>query len=140
MCLWFLKSTFFQPLICYILVLLAFVQHQLDWNHLKISLVLWYQRVLNFNVLRSFLALRGWIQGSNNEDLSKRPCTFFANKTLPRADTCRPKELKTKGGTLGWKKYFFQKSSQISTRIGSKDQKFFTDSKNIYINWCWCIN
>ena len=53
---------------------------------------------------------------------------------------CRPKHLKTKGGSLGWKKYLFHKSSQISTRIGSKDQKFCTDSKNIYINWCWCVN
>jgi hypothetical protein len=33
----------------------------------------------------------GWIHGSNNEDLSKRLCLFFANKTLPQADTCWPK-------------------------------------------------
>ena len=37
------------------------------------------------SVLRSFLALRGWIHRSNNEDLSKRLCLFSANKTLPWA-------------------------------------------------------
>ena len=44
--------------------------------------------------------------------------------------------LKPKGGPLDEKNIFFQKSSQISTKIGLKYQKFFTDSKNIYINWC----
>ena len=41
--------------------------------------------------------------------------------------------LKPKGGPLDEKNIFFQKSSQISARIGSKDQKFFADSKNIHI-------
>ena len=43
-------------------------------------------------------------------------------------------------GTQGMKKYVFQKSSQISTRICSKDQKFFADSKNIHINGTHFIN
>ena len=69
-------------------------------------------------MLRSCLALRGWIHGSNNEDLSKRLCTFLQNRTLPRADTCRPKRSKTKGGTLGWKKYFVHPRFWILDRCG----------------------
>ena len=30
--------------------------------------------------MKTFLALGGWIYGSNNEDLSKRPCLFFSGK------------------------------------------------------------
>jgi hypothetical protein len=41
---------------------------------------------------------------------------------------------KPKGGPLDEKNIFFQKSSHISARIGSKDHKFFADSKNIHIN------
>ena len=39
-----------------------------------------------------------------------------------------------KGGPLGEKKYFFHKSSSILFRVGSNDQKFYADSKNIHIN------
>ena len=41
--------------------------------------------------------------------------------------------LKPKGGPLD-EKNIFQKSPQISTRIGSKDQKFFADPRNIHFN------
>jgi hypothetical protein len=84
--------------------------------------MIYFTPVLNFKGLRSFLAL--W--------------HFFANKTLPSGDTCRPKHWKTKGGTLGWKRN--HKSSQILARIGSKDQKFFADFKNIHINGTHFIN
>ena len=44
---------------------------------------------------------------------------------------------KTKGGTLGWKKYFFQKSSQINSRIGLKiPQKYFRN-KNMFKIGFW---
>jgi hypothetical protein len=74
-------------------------------------------------MLRFFSALRGWIHGSNNEDLSKRPCLFFANKTLPRADTCWPKRSKPK-------KIFFSKKFSDFNQNRLRDQKFFTDLGN----------
>jgi hypothetical protein len=41
------------------------------------------------------------------------------------------KAVKNQRGDPWMKKYFYQKSSQISKRKGLKDQKFFADSKNI---------
>ena len=39
-----------------------------------------------------------------------------------------------KGGPLDEKIFFSPKSSLILVRVGSNDQKFCADSKNIYIN------
>ena len=51
---------------------------------------------------------------------------------LPLAKTCGTNQRKTKGGTLGRKKYFFQKNSQTNLRIGLKiPQKYFRN-KNMF--------
>ena len=44
---------------------------------------------------------------------------------------------KTKGGTLGRKKLFFQKCYQISTRIGLKIPKIYFRNKNMFKNLFW---
>ena len=61
-------------------------------------------------------------------------CVGHSSK-IKRGDPCmssfsKPKHTKTKG----MKKTYFQKSFPISTGIGSKDQIFFADSKQICIN------
>ena len=55
---------------------------------------------------------------------------FFFKKNLPNCKNVWDKPLKIQRR----KKYFFHKSSSILFRVGSNDQKFYADSKNIYIN------
>ena len=81
--------------------ILVFIDNSITISNtvvLQLIRLLWLvlHRVLNFKVLRSFLALKGWIHGSNNEDLSKRQIKPYLEPIR-----IRPKHFKTKGGTLG---------------------------------------
>ena len=53
---------------------------------------------------------------------------------LPLAKTYGTNQRKTKGGTLGIKKYFFQKNSQINSRIGLKIWQKYFENKNMFKN------
>ena len=47
---------------------------------------------------------------------------------------------KTKGGTIGWKKIFFQKMSPMLSKIVSNDKKYWAEFRNIYIVWSGPLN
>ena len=56
---------------------------------------------------------------------------------LPKIQTWGTNRWKTKGGTLGIFFYFFQKSSQIWTRIGLKIPKQYFRNKNTFKKLVW---
>jgi hypothetical protein len=84
----------------------------------------------------SAVSLRGWIHGSNNDDLSKRPCTYFAHKKTYLEQICGGQSGQNQMGDP-WMKRKEKNSKKFSDfNQNRNDRKFCTDSKNIYINWC----
>ena len=61
-----------------------------------------------------FWHLGGGSMGQIMKICLKDHALFFANKTLPQADTCRPKELKIKGDPWMKKIFFSKKFSDFS--------------------------